>query len=79
MDIGTKCIALLLCRMFHHSLRNGSTTAEWRRTWNVAFSRAHPPYAAKIPNELAYVCAYAVDMAYVPPITMDESPKAFRR
>jgi hypothetical protein len=58
--------------------REGSVTASWLQTWNVTGPVANPPHGSRIPNKIAYIKHYAIDMTYVTPPGKDETPETFK-
>jgi len=79
INIGVKCRALLIGRMWLQSLRNGSATATWLQEWKLAGSRANPPHVGRIPTKLEYLYQYALDTAYIVPPANDEPLRTFKR
>jgi len=62
-DIEAKFTALLLYRMYLQAQRNRTVTAAWLQACNLTRRQANPPHATKVPNKLAYLYVYAVNMA----------------
>jgi len=77
--IEAKCTALLLCRMYLQGQRNGTVTAAWLQTWNLTGRQANPQHTTKFHTKLAYLYAYAVNMAYITPPEQDEASRCFCR
>ena len=78
VDVAAKCRALLLARMYLQGTSEGTATASWLQKWELHGTLANPPHVTRHPIKLAYVRAYATDMAYITPPGHDESPKHFQ-
>jgi hypothetical protein len=63
--IETKCNALLLCRMYTRSRKEGTITAEWLRKWQLTNEQETPPQSWKPLEKPKYPQVYALDMAYI--------------
>jgi hypothetical protein len=63
--IEAKCRALLLCRMYIQSQKEGTTSAEWLRKWQLIDEQETPPQRRKSLEKLEYIQVYAIDMAYI--------------
>jgi hypothetical protein len=79
MDIAVKCRTLLLSRMWHLSKRNGTATAAWMKKWHLNETLANPLHGNRIPQNMAYLKYYAIDMAYVKPPEHMETMKKFKK
>jgi len=64
--------------MYLQGTREGTATASWLQACELLGTLANPPHVTRYPIKLAYVRAYATDMAYITP-PGHESPKHFRR
>ena len=60
-------------------MRPETTIASWLKAWKLTGPQANPPHATRIPNKLAYLQKYAIDMAYVTPPGRDEALNTFKR
>jgi hypothetical protein len=60
-----KCNALLLCRMYTQSRKEGSITVEWLRKWQLTNEQENPPQSWKTLEKLKSLQVYALDMAYI--------------
>ena len=78
-DVAVKCRTLLLNRMWLLSSTEGSVTAPRLKSWNLNGPLANPPNGNTIPNKLAYVKHYALDMAYMTPPGSTETHTMFKR
>jgi len=79
INIGVKCRALLIGRMWLQSLKNGSATATLLQEWKLAGSRANPPNVGRIPTKLEYLYQYALDTGYIVPPANDEPLRTFKQ
>jgi hypothetical protein len=65
--------------MYTQGRRNGSITRAWLQHWNAVSPIRNPPHATAYPLALGYIQEYANDMAYMPPMQEDETPRAVRK
>ena len=79
IDISVKCRTLLLRRMWMQSTKTDTATAAWLTVWGLMGLQANPPDMGRIPNRLAYLQHYALDMAYIAPKRQDETTQHFTR
>jgi hypothetical protein len=63
IDIPAKCRILLLSRLYKQRQNACTITAVWLQEWNLLGRQANPPYALRIPGNLAYLKYFAMDMA----------------
>jgi hypothetical protein len=79
MDIAAKCMALLLSRMYVQDARPGTVMAAWLHNMALNGSPPNPPKATAYPTGMVHVRAYALDMPYIPPPRLDDTPKLWRK
>ena len=65
--------------MYSQGARARTATATWLQEWKVTRPLPNPQKAADYPIELAYVRAYSIDLAYIPPHSPDEQQEFFRK
>ena len=78
MDVAVKCRTLLLNRMWTLNSTEGPATESWLKYWKLNGPLANPPHKNNIPNKLAYVKHYALDMAHITPPGSTETHKMFK-
>ena len=78
-NIRAKCRTLLYNRVHIMGERVGTVLSEQMRNWDLTHPLANPPNVARIPPKLVHIRQYAMDMAYVPPYTEDETRKTFKK
>jgi len=79
LDIAEKSGAVLVRHMWVHSKKERTATATWLGAWGLVGYQANPPNAGRIPNKLAYLLHYALDMAYFAPTVQAETIQHFAR
>jgi hypothetical protein len=77
--IEAKCTAVLLCRMYTQSQKEGTITAEWLRKWELTNEQENPPQSWKTLEKLKYLQVYALDMAYIRHENMREKTAKLRQ
>ena len=79
LDVANRCWALLLKRMLVQSIKEGTATATWLKTWNLVEQHENPTNEGRIPNKLGCLRNFALDVAYIAPSGPDETPRHFKR
>jgi hypothetical protein len=77
--IEAKCTALLLCRMYTQSGKEGTITADWLRKWQLTNEQENPPQSWKTLEKLKYLQVYALDMAYIRQENISEKTAKLRQ
>jgi hypothetical protein len=60
-------------------LRIESITVTWLKTWELVGQQRNPTYAGRIPSTTAYLRYYVLNMAYIAPPQLDQTPTHFKR
>ena len=78
IDFDAQCRALLLCRMYVQSKREGTASVAWMKAWGLTNKQTNPPHVTRQIIMFVYLYTYAVEMAYITPPEQHESLRAFR-
>jgi hypothetical protein len=65
--------------MYLQGARPGTLMAAWLNNWGLNERLPNPSNAIAYPTGMEHVRAYALDMSYVPPPRLDDTPKLWRK
>jgi hypothetical protein len=79
IDIRSKCLALLIVRLWIHSNMTEGITHDWLKTWKLTGKPKNSPNLNDIPDKFGYLRSYALERTYALTLTGEQQPRHLKK